>query len=122
MSEIEVLTRKVCEIFTENGQRCPHIARKYNQETGKPSCNMHNFICKKRYEEYKDICKLVKRCNRQMTKSEIRKILKFIKQCKTQRMFFTHVCCGGKTDTGHAYQFVMLDEFEEECEYILNSD
>ena len=114
----------LCEIFTAEGKQCPRISKTYNVETRKMVCNRHNYICEKKYEDYKSICEKVKNaksCRKDMTVTELRRMLKFIRQCKLQRMEFVNVCCEKYTDIGHATMIVKLDRMEKTCNRLLDN-
>lgn len=124
MENIVNMRELLCEIFTAEGKPCAKMARLYNKETKKLTCNRHHYICQKRYGEYKSVCdqlKESKSCKPGMTTQELRKILKFIKQCKLQRMDFVNVCCERTTDAGHAYMIIRLDQAEKKCSRLLKN-
>ena len=118
--DYDTLKNSMCEIFTNHGHICPHVARYYDANVDKMTCGKHKEVCRRLYSEYKNACKDT-RCVSSMSKREINDIKKVLEECVTRRVSFTHSCCDNKIDRGHAYMLYRLNNRIEQCNEILET-
>ena len=134
--------KKQCQMYTNFGSRCEFSASYYIEEIDRCVCGVHKPVAtklvkkwkkifwstlycdkktyQKMYVKYKQVCNKNRRCQTNLTKTQLIKLRDILTECRNRRIAFNELCFRENTDSGHKMQIQTLKNGISNCNRIIN--